>query len=184
MILVKSHRDACCCSARTFQTPTWKLIAASAIHHLLKKIKKIQKFCFLKWQLLVSVKPVMESCGRRYVKTWSCLALSMPYMLRDCCLQIWLFFCHLFLSSTWRVRRVQSSEGRSLCKDIMFIFFWVSLLHEFMLWSFECQKFRLETCCFLWAEINFLYLHSPLKIQMLVSNSSGYVPSKISDQFS
>lgn len=36
---------------------------------------------------------------------------------------------------------------------------------------------------FLWAEINFLYLHSRLKIQMLVSNSSGYMPSKISDKF-
>lgn len=48
MILVKSHRDACCCSARTFQTPTWKLIAASAIHHLLKKNKKNPEVLFSK----------------------------------------------------------------------------------------------------------------------------------------
>lgn len=44
------------------------------------------------------------------------------------------------------------------------------------------QKFRLETCCFFCAEINFLYLHSPLKIQMLVSNCGGCIAPKISNK--
>lgn len=37
---------------------------------------------------------------------------------------------------------------------------------------FGSQKFRLEICCLFYADINLLYLYSPLKIQMLVSNSS------------
>lgn len=56
------------------------------------------------------------------------------------------------------------------------------LLHKILSLVFGSQKFRLETCCLFCAEINFLYLHSPLKIQMLVSNCGGCIASKISNK--
>lgn len=174
----------CCYSMKMFQTPTQNLIAASATYCLYwekkKKIKGISKFCELKWELPVWVTPTTRSCGRKYLKTWNYLALIMLHVLRDHCLCKYdCAFAICFCLQHEECRNCGAQRG-----DIYPEILWFESLSPAQILSvvFKRQNFRLEINCNFCAEMNFLYLYSPIKIHMLVRNSDGCIPSDISNQ--
>ena len=148
-----------------------------------KKKKGISE-SFVSWKVVASLsytcsaklcQKVHENTELFCIAHAVCAETSLP-------LQTWLLFCHPFLSSTWRARRVWSSEGRYIYRDILFCIPFFCTNSQFLLGS---QKFRLEIRCLFCAEINFLYLYSPLKIHMLVSDSGGcHYPKFQSNQLS
>lgn len=85
-----------------------------------KKIKGISKFCELKWDLPVCVTPTIRICGIKHSKLsgiiWHCLFTSAG---RSLPLQIWLTFCHSFLSTAWGVQKLWSSEGKYIYRDTL-----------------------------------------------------------------
>lgn len=145
-----------------------------------KKIIGILKFCELKWELPVWRTPTVRSCGRKYLKTWNYLALLMSRVMRDHCLckYDWAFAIH-FCPQHEDCRNCGAQRG-----DIYTEILWFESLSPAQILNvvFESQKFRFEIHCHFCAEMNFLHLYNPIKIQMLVRNSDGCIPSEISNQ--
>lgn len=124
MILVKSHCDMCCYSMKMFQTPTQNLIAASATYCLYWEKKKKNKRDFKVLWAKMGVASLSYTYNK---KLWQKVLKNMELFgidhatcaERSLPLQIWLCFCYLFLSSTWGVQKLWSSEGRYISRDTL-----------------------------------------------------------------
>lgn len=138
---------------KMFQTPTQKLIAASATYCLYwnkKENKRISKFCELKWEMPVWVTPTVRSCGRKYFDTWNYLALLMPRVLRDHCLGKYDCAFAIHLSSTWEVWKLWSSEGTYIHRDTLV---WVPFScrnSQYVFWESKIQTWN--TLSVLWRD--------------------------------
>lgn len=104
-----------------FQTPTQILIATSATYCLYWKKKKENKRNFkvlwAKMGLASLCYTYNKNLWHKALKIiWHCLFTSAG---RSLPLQIWLTFCHSFLSTAWGVQKLWSSEGKYIYRDTL-----------------------------------------------------------------
>lgn len=156
---------------KMFQTPTQNLIAASATYCLYWKKKENKRNFKVFWAKMgvaslsytynkMLWQKVLKNMELSSIAHVTCAERSLP-------LQIWLCFCHSFLSSTWEVQKLWSSERRCIYRDTLV---WVPFSCTDSLCGF--QESKIQT----WNTLSFLCRDEfPVSLQ---SNKSSDVGEK------